>query len=575
MRNQYKFNKNYKAPDEETIRSFMDFDAVLKESQSQSIEQLGSVKQPGKRNIFFYTSAVAASALLIIFVYMTFFSDSYEEKQAAYFAEQSYINPPELDQAKPSFASYKVSAYDGGIIEHETGSRVTIPKEAFEYKNGEIVSGNVDILYREFHDYIDFFLSGVPMTYDSLGQVYNLESAGMIEIFAEQGGQRLNIRPGKSLEVELISIVQLQDLDFPPSFNIYKLDESERKWLYKDIDNIEFLEVQPEPVNAGHVAYDIQKQYFNRIDELDLLYKDLINKVKQTVYLPSEPVRPTQQNKDALVVNFNLKNQLRTAAPALYGTYKDALWQLHPSEMISKEVLAQKWDELKLVQLNELDFRLTLINQEQTQTVLINPLLIGPAFEKAMDDYGRALDNYGASMEIWEKEIAEKKKAIEENIKDQKFLAQQEYKNALNALRTDTNKKEIDPLIQRTKVVNKFAADELGVWNCDRPVLPEMKSFTAKFKLPDGKVLNNITGYIACKGQNTVGKFLIDRKTPMHIDLKKDYLIWMVLPDNKLAVLKPKQFKEINPKAKRQQFTVSLANETDFDESKLRALLNY
>lgn len=576
MRDQYQFNKNYKDPDKKHIEGFMDFDAVLRESKRRTEEASEGIQLANRRkskNPVLLISAIAASLILVAVVLSGLFSDTYFERQAEYFAEQSYVNPPDLNAAKPSFASYKIPAYDGGIIEHTTGSRITIPKEAFEYNNGEIVTGNVDIIYREFHDFIDFFLSGVPMTYDSLGQTYNLESAGMIEIFAEQGGQRINMRPGKSIDVELVSVVEVADLSIPPSFNIYKLNEEERKWVYTDIDNIEYMEVQPKEVPIGHIAYEIQKSYFDRVYELDQLQKELLEKVNKSMPLPKEPVRPTQQREDALVFNFDLKNQLREAAPALFGIYKDALWQLHPSEKVQRAELDHKWEDLELVQLNELDFKLTLLAEDKSQTILINPLLVGPAFQEAMNNYSVALDNYSSSMESWEERVADRKDEIFENINQQKALAQNVYKEELLAIQTSANKSEIEPLVQRTKVVNKFKANELGIWNCDRPVLPEVSAFTAKFKLPNGKVLNNVTGYMACKGQNTVHKFLVDRKTPLQMDLTKDYLIWLVLPQNRIAVLKPKDIKNINPTARKHQFTLSMIEETDLNEAKLRSIL--
>jgi hypothetical protein len=576
MRDQYKFNKNYKDPGEEQIRSHMDFDFILKESQRQAMQEGAPISTSArKRSTIFYASAIAASALLLILISTSVFSSSYEEKQTEYFAQKHYVNPPNIEAAKPIFASYKVPAYDGGVIEHESGSKITIPKEAFEYNNGKVVTGQVDILYREFHDFIDFFLSGVPMTYDSLGQTYNLESAGMVEIFAEQGGQRINIRPGKSLEVELVSVVEVPNLNVPPSFNIYKLNETERKWEYTNIDNIEYLEVKPEQVSIGHIAYEFQKEYFDRLIELEILHKDLLKKVNNSIPVPKEPVRPTQQREDALVFNFDLKSQLKEAAPVLYGAYKDALWQLHSSEKIQRSELDHQWETLELVQLNELDFKLTLIASDKTQTILINPLLVGSAFQKAMDSYGNALDNYSTSMNDWEQKIANKKKEIQENMQAQKSIAQKNYKENLLSLQTENNKEDILPLIQRTKVVNKFKADELGIWNCDRPVLPELSKFTAKFKLPSGKVLHNLTGYMACKGQNTVQKFLVDRKTPMHLDLSKEYLIWLVLPDNKIALLKPKDLKSIDPKESKQQFTLSMIEDVDIEEKKLRSTLNF
>jgi len=79
------------------------------------------------------------------------------------------VNPP-IPQAQKVFASYKVDAHKGGVYEYGNGSKITVPARAFVYEDGSEVTGEVELKYREFHDFVDFFLSGIPMEYDSAGQ---------------------------------------------------------------------------------------------------------------------------------------------------------------------------------------------------------------------------------------------------------------------------------------------------------------------------------------------------------------------------------------------------------------------
>ena len=53
---------------------------------------------------------------------------------------------------------------------------------------------------------------------------------------------------------------------------------------------------------------EFQKEYFDRLIELEVLHKDLLRKVNNSIPVPKEPVRPTQQREDALVFNFDLKS---------------------------------------------------------------------------------------------------------------------------------------------------------------------------------------------------------------------------------------------------------------------------
>ena len=87
------------------------------------------------------------------------------------------IQPPIAGKETP-YTTYRISAKNGGVINYPTGSSISIPANAFVNTNGEPVSDSIDIKYREFHNPLEIFLSGIPMTYDSAGVTRTLESAG-------------------------------------------------------------------------------------------------------------------------------------------------------------------------------------------------------------------------------------------------------------------------------------------------------------------------------------------------------------------------------------------------------------
>src|SRR5690606_38382784 len=106
-------------------------------------------------------------------------------------------------------------------------------------KNGVIVSGKVDITYREFSDPVDFFLSGIPMNYDSGGTNYNFESAAMCEIYASQNGEPLFVNPLKKPEINLTT--NNKDIEQ----NLYYLDTVSKQRIYKGKDLITDLKSEP------------------------------------------------------------------------------------------------------------------------------------------------------------------------------------------------------------------------------------------------------------------------------------------------------------------------------------------
>ena len=102
------------------------------------------------------------------------------------------INPPS-EHLSMEATSFTVNSNEGGEFSHPSGTIIEIPKNAFE-KDGISVQGDVEIKYKEFKDQVDILLSGIPMHYDSAGNEYVLESAGMVQIFGFQNNIPIQIK---------------------------------------------------------------------------------------------------------------------------------------------------------------------------------------------------------------------------------------------------------------------------------------------------------------------------------------------------------------------------------------------
>ena len=144
---------------------------------------------------------------------------------------ESYVQPPIPGKQKP-FSVFKVSATNGGAFQYETGSVIKIPANAFINEKGNPVHDSIDINYREFHDALDIFLSGIPMKYDSAGTSYQLESAGMLEILAFDNGEKLALKKNTPIEIILASSSD------ESKYNVYALDTINHDWVYKGKDKI-------------------------------------------------------------------------------------------------------------------------------------------------------------------------------------------------------------------------------------------------------------------------------------------------------------------------------------------------
>lgn len=121
---------------------------------------------------------------------------------------------------------FTTNTITGGTVEYGSGTRIIIPPTAFVDANGNTVTGNVDITYREFRDPADIIVSGIPMKYDSGGVVGDFKSAGMFEMYASQNNQEVFVAPGKNVEL------QFAVTDTAPEYNFYRLDES-KGWVYE------------------------------------------------------------------------------------------------------------------------------------------------------------------------------------------------------------------------------------------------------------------------------------------------------------------------------------------------------
>ena len=75
-----------------------------------------------------------------------------------------------------------VNGEEGGLIELENGTSISIPANCFIDENGNPYHGEVELDYREFHTIADVIASGIPMEYSENGEEGNLATAGMIEL---------------------------------------------------------------------------------------------------------------------------------------------------------------------------------------------------------------------------------------------------------------------------------------------------------------------------------------------------------------------------------------------------------
>ena len=128
---------------------------------------------------------------------------------------------------------HKINPNKDTILTTNSGSRIRINKNCIVNEKGEQIVNDFTLEVREFSDYLDVYLEGIPMNYSIEEEDYFLETAGMIELNAyDSANQELFITKDSSINIELAS--ENANLDF----SIFKLDTTSREWTLKGNDSV-------------------------------------------------------------------------------------------------------------------------------------------------------------------------------------------------------------------------------------------------------------------------------------------------------------------------------------------------
>lgn len=150
----------------------------------------------------------------------------YDDRDTKVFRPVRNSFQPPVDKADPEFRRYRANQESDQVFRTLAGSRITIEANSLVNARGESISGDYDLYFREFTDLGSLFFSGIPMTYDSGGNLNYFETGGMFEIYALQDSNPLQVRPGKEIRVELASLSREK------GFNLYQYNDTSGHWEY-------------------------------------------------------------------------------------------------------------------------------------------------------------------------------------------------------------------------------------------------------------------------------------------------------------------------------------------------------
>lgn len=538
MGNNYRIKWNPKEPSSDEIRRHMDFGALLAAYE----EQQHTARRLRIRRLGYSLSAVAAAILLLVMFLPNWFAPNSSLTADAYFAQQAFVNPPEFEFTQsPAFVSgnQTVDAHKGGVIEYPSGSRLVVPAAAFMNDRGKLIGGEVEVHYRELHDYVDFFVAGIPMTYDSAGLQRHLLAAGMVEIYATQNGKRVDLAPGKAIQVELISEVVVEDYFTLPEYYVYQLDTTARTWVYQNVDMVQF--VTEEDWSAQLEASASPQQIWQeKIRSLEQDYRKALADLQATTPVPAAPFRPIQASGDRPTFELNFTSGTIALDPGsdvspedIRRLHEGTIWEILPeSPAIDARAFQVTWESVRLRSLSEGRYEVTFIHPQNEETLLARPVLLGEDYEEAMAAYEAEQLAYEQAVEAREENLQAEAELILADYLEQRTQLQEEMKAT-----TDSR-----PEWLKRKIINRFVVNEFGYWNCARPASTNPQSRKVIYRDEAGNAVENMTAYVINEEQNTLYRYLAADGAQLALLSGKENLLWIVDDHGRIALARLRSF---------------------------------
>jgi hypothetical protein len=515
-----------------------DSDLSPKGDFNQLLKNYKALKAPFYKTAKFWigSSATLVATIAAVLVYTNVIDTASDDFK---FKSDSCINPP-VDNADIKPDTYLVNAESDSTVVHSSGSQIHIPANAFLDENGNPVKGLVEVKYREFTNPADIFLAGIPMTYDSAGEQYHFESAGMMEIAASQNGIALQTNPAAIITVDMVSN------NPEDKFNTYYLDTATKKWEYLEQVNYTGKKVES-PVVAGDsstVPFDTKAVYAVTPDDPEVAVKEQLVFANRNEILQLEKQKPIEprkldKNKHRFSISVDEKEFPEMAS------YNNLKFQVEDKsyDALKAKVL---WENVEMQRIEgSVNYQITFSNTKEEYVVIASPVFDDKDFNEARKIYETKFADYQAKLTQKKADEAKLKADLEARAKEMEARIQKEIEEQVQRRKEYEGRLEQNNLVLRTFQVQRF-----GFWNCDQPCnLPKGANVVAK--LVDAKTnepLRIQTCYLVEKGRNAIFTYYVDGLANFRYDPGKENIVWAVMSDLKVAILKPAEFKSMQVK---------------------------
>lgn len=489
-----------------------------------------------------------------------------------------FINPP-LSIIDVPYTEYNFDAEKGDTLFIPSGSIIYFPPSALTDSAGNLIKGTVNIRYREFSSPVDFFVSGIPMGYDSAGKKYNFESSGMCEINAYQNRKALFINPKSKPEINLSGNNKSR------LHSLYFLDTVNRKWNYSGKDIVtevkNILDAKPVKTPVQAIPNDYAE-------------------------LPVKPLRPVKadENRQSFSIEVDPGSFEELFA------YDKLKFEVTDESTYRRSDADEHWDNAQLKHSSsEGIYIVTFRNASRSVSYKVRPVLEGADYAAALKVfnektkiYEQSLKNRLISEQKESDSISSKNREIENKIKTDNetnvrinslIIARNKRMKVLWLRRLQAEKKQEDLLtlnqkIQKlqdetdyakylkgvelsSEIIRSFTINNFGIWNCDQPKYPfkEVPLF-ASYEDNFGNKLAFSSVAVVYKGLNGLAQF---SSLQIRVMPQEENMIWSI-QDSSFFYYSYRSFKEsgINMNSKIFNFKMQKANKKITSYNDIKAL---
>ncbi|MEP7168684.1 MAG: hypothetical protein ABI855_04885 [Bacteroidota bacterium] len=477
-------------------------------------------------------------------VYSTKNSFHPEDQKSKY-----HIIPPVAELTQQPFTQ-QVKTNRGAFIKYKSGTQIIIPPGAFVDKKGKQVTGDVDIAYKEYRNAYDFFISGIPMNYDSGGKTFQFESAGMMELTACLNNEAVYINPKKKIRVNLASDTRETD------YNLYFFDPQKGNWVNKGKD-------------AARVILDtVQNSDANAVAEIrPRMYAFVpLNRNNFTLYCSecTPPKRLTLFSKIKKTGEFIFRFKAKTfSAYPEFKSFRSSGWMYKDKDAIAvyEKLFRKKYSKNNLASVSDYWNGVSLTHEPGSDDFTFSfysdsDLLTIPVY--AVQGNKKITSDSSPDRLVKRTEAKyEKYKAAVDKINKSEILRYERYRQDSTSF-VSQGGIIYNPVVSK-QLVRSFEVDGFGIWNCDR-IIDQKNAVTMKVKFvdPENKELPLDNVYLVDSRINSIITYYPEGFNGFRFNPGAQNIIWAILPDNRLAYVEPSDFETIKKGDKEHTFKMKV-----------------